>query len=75
MHSYGNLYFAADGFRGCESAIVGGSVPSHIKKEIQERYVIGPVVEESYWQGSRAKIESVRGPCKSRIETHISLIL
>lgn len=36
----------------------------HIKRQVQDRYVIGPVVESSFWDGERAGMQSAHGPCE-----------
>ncbi|KAH8719343.1 kinase-like domain-containing protein [Phaeosphaeriaceae sp. PMI808] len=59
---YGNLYFANDEFPGCEKAEIIGEVPQAIKKEVENRFVIGPVVDRGFWHRERASMGIDRGP-------------
>ncbi|KAF1831505.1 hypothetical protein BDW02DRAFT_48085 [Decorospora gaudefroyi] len=61
---YGNLYFAKDAFPGCEKAEVIGEVSHSLKKELQNRFVIGPVVDRDFWHRERACMSIDRGPCE-----------
>jgi hypothetical protein len=63
-HSYGNLYFKDDAFPGCENAEVIGEVPDSIKKVVEDRFVIGPVVDQGFWHRERASMSINRGPCE-----------
>ncbi|KAH6723680.1 kinase-like domain-containing protein [Leptodontidium sp. MPI-SDFR-AT-0119] len=62
---YGNLYFANDAFPGCEKAEIIGEVPQSLKKEVENRFVIGPVVDRGFWHRERASMGIDRGPWKS----------
>ncbi|KAF2725664.1 hypothetical protein K431DRAFT_336151 [Polychaeton citri CBS 116435] len=55
LNGYGNIYFSANKFPGCEPATKGAVVCN--------RYVIGPVTERSFWDGERAGLPGVHGPC------------
>ncbi|CZR51218.1 probable FMP29 Found in Mitochondrial Proteome [Phialocephala subalpina] len=59
---YGNIYFAGDGFPGCEAAKVVGDIPAELKTGVEERFVIGPVVDRDFWHGERASMDIDRGP-------------
>jgi len=59
---YGNLYFASDAFTGCERAKVSNQIPG--KDEIEDRFVIGPVIDEAFWNKERATMDIDRGPCR-----------
>ncbi|KAF1961603.1 hypothetical protein CC80DRAFT_400961 [Byssothecium circinans] len=62
---YGNLYFAKDAFLGCEKAQVVGEIPQSLKEEVENRFVIGPVVDRGFWHRERAVMDIDRGPWKS----------
>ncbi|KAH8811076.1 kinase-like domain-containing protein [Xylogone sp. PMI_703] len=61
---YGNIYFTDDTFPGCESAKLLGNVSVKLKREVEERFVIGPVVDAEFWVGKRASMAVDRGPWK-----------
>lgn len=61
---YGNIYFAKDSFPGCEKAEVFSDVSAELKKEVEERFTIGPVVDHVFWRKERASTSIERGPCK-----------
>lgn len=61
---YGNIYFAEDSFPGCKKAEVSGDVSIELKKEVEERFTIGPVVEHTFWRREQASVPIDRGPCK-----------
>ncbi|PSN61842.1 hypothetical protein BS50DRAFT_603955 [Corynespora cassiicola Philippines] len=61
---YGNLYFAKDVFQGCERAEVIGEVPPSDKKEVEDRFIIGPVVDLSFWHRERASVDIDHEPWK-----------
>jgi hypothetical protein len=63
-HSYGNLYLANDAFPGCEKAEIIGEVPQSLKEEVENRFVIGPVVDRGFWHRERASMDIDRGPCE-----------
>ncbi|GAB7355411.1 hypothetical protein MBLNU459_g5928t1 [Dothideomycetes sp. NU459] len=60
---YGNLYYAADAFPGCQPAILANNMSR--KEEMQNGYVIGPVVDRDFWKQDRATMKISRGPWKS----------
>ncbi len=62
--SYGNIYFAEDSFPGCEKAEVSSDLPLALKKEVEERFTIGPVVDHVFWRKERASMPIDRGPCQ-----------
>ncbi|KAG9228229.1 kinase-like domain-containing protein [Amylocarpus encephaloides] len=59
---YGNIYFASDAFSGCEAAKVVGDIPAELKRVVEERFTIGPVVDRDFWNGKRASMTIDRGP-------------
>ena len=63
-HSYGNLYLKSDAFPGCQPAVVVGDLLPSLKKEVRDRFVIGPVIDRSFWDGERSIMDIDRGPCK-----------
>lgn len=52
-------------FPGCEAAEITGDFSEEIKEEVRKRFVIGPVVDRSFWDGERATMDINRGPCES----------
>ncbi|OBT78357.1 hypothetical protein VF21_02169 [Pseudogymnoascus sp. 05NY08] len=52
-------------FAGCERAEVSGDISAEPKKEAEERFVIGPVVDHAFWRKERASIPIERGPWKT----------
>lgn len=61
---YGNIYFAKDSFPGCEKAEVSGDISEELKKEVEERFTIGPVVEHVFWRRDQTSMPMERGPCE-----------
>jgi hypothetical protein len=61
---YGNIYFAKDSFPGCEKAEVSGDISEENKKLVEERFVIGPVVEDIFWRSDQPSMPMDRGPCR-----------
>ncbi|KAF3491213.1 uncharacterized protein GIQ15_00730 [Arthroderma uncinatum] len=59
---YGHLYFAEDAFPGCEKAQIVGDVSESQKQLTQDRYVIGPVACNYFWDEERASMNIDRGP-------------
>jgi uridine phosphorylase len=54
MCSYGNLYFAKDAFSGCHKAEVTTEVSEALKRDVEDRFVVGPVVDRDFWgEGTR----------------------
>ncbi|KAL2067763.1 hypothetical protein VTL71DRAFT_15859 [Oculimacula yallundae] len=62
---YGNIYFAKDSFPGCEKAEVSGDISEELKKEVEERFTIGPVVEHVFWRRDQTSMPMDRGPWKT----------
>ncbi|MCJ1357536.1 MAG: Phosphotransferase enzyme [Icmadophila ericetorum] len=62
---YGNIYFASDSFPGCEAAKVVGDISAELKRVVEERFTIGPVVDRDFWNGKRASMAIDRGPWES----------
>ncbi|KAH9205444.1 kinase-like domain-containing protein [Leptodontidium sp. 2 PMI_412] len=60
---YGNIYFAKDSFPGCEKIEVSGDISDTLKKEVEERFTIGPVVEHVFWRRDQTSMPMERGPC------------
>lgn len=42
-----------------------GDIPIQLKRDIEERFTIGPVVDRDFWNGKRASMTIDRGPCRS----------
>jgi hypothetical protein len=63
-HRYGKLYFANDAFLGCEKAEIIGDVRPSLRNVVEDRFVIGPVVDPDFWHRQRASMRIDRGPCK-----------
>lgn len=61
---YGNLYLANDSFPGCQKAELVGDVSKSVKDQVQNRFVVGPVVDAEFWNQERASMDVDRGPCK-----------
>ncbi|KAH7377624.1 kinase-like domain-containing protein [Pyrenochaeta sp. MPI-SDFR-AT-0127] len=61
---YGCLYFANDGFPGCEKAELTGEAAHSLKREVGSRFVIGPVVDRDFLDRERASMDIDRGPWK-----------
>ncbi|XMA20108.1 hypothetical protein WAI453_012899 [Rhynchosporium graminicola] len=62
---YGNIYFAKDFFPGCEKAVVSGDISEELKKEVEERFAIGPVVDNVFWRRDQTSIPMDRGPWRT----------
>ena len=60
----GNIYFASDTFPGCEAAKVVSDIPIELKRDVEERFTIGPIINRDPWNGKRASMAIDRGPCK-----------
>ncbi|KAK2882676.1 hypothetical protein FQN49_000108 [Arthroderma sp. PD_2] len=59
---YGYLYFAEDAFPGCEKAQITGNVSESQKEITRDRFVIGPVACNDFWEQERASMNIDRGP-------------
>nr|POF05967.1 altered inheritance of mitochondria protein 9, mitochondrial [Quercus suber] len=55
---YGNLYLKSDAFEGCSNVEVSGDLTVSTKTYAEDRFVIGPVAEKSFWETDK----SDRGP-------------
>ena len=47
--------------RGCR---VVGDVPTVIRDDVRQRFVIGPTALREFWENERSKLSIDRGPCK-----------
>ena len=61
---YGNLYYATDAFPGCENVEINGNILQSERAEAERRFVIGPVVDTTFWDQGRAGMDVDRGPCE-----------
>jgi hypothetical protein len=41
-----------------------GDISAELKRDVEERFTIGPVVDRDFWNGKRASIAIDRGPCE-----------
>jgi len=41
-----------------------GDIPAELKRVVEERFTIGPVVDRDFWNGKRVSMAIDRGPCK-----------
>lgn len=64
LSRHGNIYFSSKRFPGCESFRLHGAIDPRLKAQAEERFVIGPVTEDSFWDGQRREMSGIRGPCK-----------
>ncbi len=51
-----------------------GNIPVELKRVVEERFVIGPVVDRHFWNGKRASMAIDRGPCKSNMFANMTII-
>ena len=65
--SYGNIYFSNDRFPSCQTAEIQGDVPESLKRDVESRFVIGPVLDTDFWDGERKSMDIHRGPCKLKL--------
>ena len=65
LSRYGALYFRQHAPQGCAAAEVINEVPSHVKQYVEDRFVVGPLAYESFWQDERAQMNIERGPWTS----------
>jgi hypothetical protein len=63
-YSCGNIYFSDNAIPGCEPLKITSNLLFSQKKEIEDRFVIGPVVSHDFWDQERAYLDIDRGPCK-----------
>ncbi|KAG5293793.1 phosphotransferase enzyme family protein [Histoplasma capsulatum G186AR] len=62
FNRYGSLYFADDAFPGCEKVEIIGDIPRSQKREIESRFVLGPVASNDFWDRERSHMDIDRGP-------------
>ena len=60
-----NIYFSDESFPGCQKAALQGPIPQHLKTKAEDRYVVGPIVESSFWDGQRRDWLDFQGPWSS----------
>jgi hypothetical protein len=53
-----------DAFPGCEKAEIASDVPQSQRKEVESRFVLGPVSNNDFWDKERASLAINRGPCE-----------
>ena len=61
--SYGSIYYASDGLKNCVKAELVGNVSEALKKDVETRFVIGPITERWWWKSERAEMDIDRGSC------------
>ena len=61
--SYGSIYYKSDGLEGCAKAEAMGDVSEALRKDVELRFVIGPIVEREFWRNERSEMDIDRGPC------------
>lgn len=67
LNRYGSLYYRKDGPPGSVTAhIQGDGLALEIIDRVARDFVIGPMVEKSYWHGDRSReiFNDKRGPCE-----------
>ncbi|KAH8648313.1 phosphotransferase enzyme family protein [Tricladium varicosporioides] len=52
-------------FPGCKKAEVSSEVSIELKREVEERFTIGPVVDHVFWRRERVSMSIERGPWKT----------
>ncbi|KAI9836106.1 MAG: hypothetical protein M1819_001722 [Sarea resinae] len=62
LTSYGNIYYKSDAIEGSVAAEVIGDASPQIKREVSERFTVGPSVERDFWSKERSEMEIDRGP-------------
>lgn len=61
---YGCLFFTIDAPSGSHPATVeGDKLSRELKKNVADRFSIGPVVDTAFWSKTRGNMEINRGPC------------
>jgi len=59
------LYFKEDAPPGAIAAEISGEVSREVKERVKRDFVVGPMVEKSFWAGERRDMTGIdRGPCK-----------
>ena len=61
--SYGNLYYSSEAIPGAVVAEVVNDTSPEVKREVEKRFSIGPVVERDFWTKERLVMDIDRGPC------------
>lgn len=54
---------------------IGGPISSQLKALAENRYVIGPVAESSFWDGEQKDFDGIRGPCKENCFLWMTLLI
>ncbi|EEP76626.1 predicted protein [Uncinocarpus reesii 1704] len=62
LNRSGSIYFAESGFEGCKTAEIITDAPSSLRDYVKDRFVIGPSVDEEYWENQKANMAIDRGP-------------
>ncbi|RMZ66082.1 phosphotransferase enzyme family [Pyrenophora seminiperda CCB06] len=73
FNRYGNLYFAKDAYPGCVKVEITGDLSQSSKDMTNNRFVIGPVVDPTFWLQERASMNIDRGPSQRTPAAHIAL--
>jgi hypothetical protein len=56
--SYGSIFYASEDIEGCKPArIVSGWLPLNLRRELQDRFVIGPCMRKDFWKDRRGLLE------------------
>ncbi|KAI1178169.1 kinase-like domain-containing protein [Nemania sp. FL0916] len=59
---FGSLYFAQHGFPGCIKAQIEGNYTSSTKAKVENRFAIGPMADDDFWEDERKDMSIDRGP-------------
>ncbi|KAI7251765.1 Uracil-regulated protein, partial [Hortaea werneckii] len=62
---YGSLYYKSDAARYSTSIDIDGSLPPSAKMYAEDRFVVGPLAEGSFWEPKHANLAIDRGPWSS----------
>lgn len=63
---HGCLFYKSDAPPGSQPAIiVGDNHPHEIRRNISEKFSIGPAVDTAFWSNGRESMDIDRGPCTS----------
>ncbi|KAF5869042.1 putative phosphotransferase enzyme family protein [Botrytis fragariae] len=68
LKRHGSIYFTGDWFSGCEKAEVMNDIPIEVKKEVEERFVIRPRVENTSREDELSALRINHGPWKTAHE-------
>lgn len=63
-YRYGSLYFRSDASEGCSNVEVHGDLPSSARSIAADRFVIGPVADQAFWETTQIPLFTDRGPCE-----------